>query len=354
MPRRILIILIFSLLTLPSFSDPLQDEVLKWQSFVKTHESKSEDWRDFKPLAESILNRAEANLNAGRRYYAFYLLAAIRPHLASEGYLSTQPTEFLEQLSGLESEWKKWGATYQRLLSNQEKPDFTGVPAGFRALGEAAFSEIRPFYEASLEFGKATDATTGFYYLGSAQSQQEFVRFCEQFHSDPPPRNLLLPGLKKELDLLEDAIVENYHPPASMEQHPVFIRASALLKEARELYASGAYDGALLKMLDSRAKLEKMLHPGKSITPEEAQKRATEARSTLQEDQRDESIAKLFIEMAVAEASNQDPEAKGGETARTVFEDVLPHYFSALKTPKPSPPQPAPVATVTLVRWPYT
>jgi hypothetical protein len=352
--RRLYLLLICSLFCKAVYADPLQDEIQRWKTFIDNHQSTEEDWTQFKPTAVSIISRAESNRSAGRRYYAFYLLAAIRPHLAAEEYLSSQSKESLEQMSSLEAEWKKWGATYQDVLSNKNKPGFEGVPAAIRGSGEAAFSEIRPYYEASVEYGKATMATYGFYYLGSAKSQREFTAYCEQFRSDPPASKLNLPGLKNELDSLEDLILENYKPPASIDQHPVFIRTSATLKSARELYDSQSYDGSLLKMLDARVRFSKMLNPGKAITPEEAQRKATEFGKRLQDHQRDESIARLFIEMAIGESLNQDPEAKGGETARAVFEDALPHYFSALETPRAESPKASPVLTVTLVRWPYT
>ena len=352
--RRSYLVLIFFLLCTSLYADPLQEEIQQWKTFLETHQSSSEDWTQFKASAAAIIARAESNFNAGRKYYAFYLLAAIRPSLAAESFLASQPAESVDQLSALEAEWKKMGATYQDILANRNQPNFDGVPAVYRAAGEAAFSEIRAYYEASVEYGKATMASSGFYYLGSAQSQFEFTKFCQRFRAEPAPQRLQMPGLQSELDSLEDLLLESYKPPASMDQHPVFIRASAILKEARELYASGSYEGALLKMLDSRVRMGKMLNPGKSYSPQEAQEKAKEFISRLKEDQRDESIARLLIEMAVGESNNPDPEARGGETARAVFEDALPHYFTALQVPRSQPNKEKPVLTVTLVRWPYT
>ena len=41
---------------------------------------------------------------------------------------------------------------------------------------------------------------------------------------------------------IEDELLAAYRPPTSIDSHPIFIRASALLKEARELDAAGEDD----------------------------------------------------------------------------------------------------------------
>ena len=58
----------------------------------------------------------------------------------------------------------------------------------------------------------------------------------------------------------------------------------------------------------------------------------------------DHSLGRIFLEAAQAEPA----------LAPAIAGDVLPRYFAALEPARPRPPQPAPRATVTLVRWPYT
>src|SRR5262249_29785164 len=48
------------------------------------------------------------------------------------------------------------------------------------------------------------------------------------------------------------------------------------------------------------------------------------------------------------------PPTPGIAPAWPVATDVLPRYFAALEPARPAPRLPAPRATVTLVRWPYT
>jgi hypothetical protein len=335
-------------------ADPLRDEILHWKTFISEHQSKSDDWKQLKDVVEPVILKAEKNLNEGRRYYAFHLLGAVHSYLSAEVYVSSQPPDSMSQLSALEAEWKKVGVSLQPVIENKEIPSFEGVPAAFRAIGESAFSEIRPLYEASLEYGRNTVADAGFFYLGSAQAQLEFSRFCATMRTSPPSTTLKIPGLEHEIDTFEDLLLASYKPPASIDQHPVFIRTSGEIKQARELLASGFYYGALYRLIDARVRLSKILTPGKSISAKVANERADEWLKKLDQDPEDHTIAHMFIEMGIAEASDTAADSKGGETARAVFEDALPHYFAAFQTPKKEPPRPNPVVTVTLVRWPYT
>ena len=90
------------------------------------------------------------------------------------------------------------------------------------------------------------------------------------------------------------------------------------------------------------------------ITSAEANAQAAVVIQKLNEDPKDNSIARLFVEMAVTEAADTGPDSKGGEIARAVFEDLLPHYFLALQPAPQKKPSPPAEVTVTLVRWPYT
>jgi hypothetical protein len=69
----------------------------------------------------------------------------------------------------------------------------------------------------------------------------------------------------------------------------------------------------------------------------------------------DHSIAGLLVETAQADLAAAKPGALSPPPiASAIATDVLPRYFAALEPARPSPARPAPRATVTLVRWPYT
>jgi hypothetical protein len=62
-------------------------------------------------------------------------------------------------------------------------------------------------------------------------------------------RSLTIRSPGPEIDRLQHRLLEAYRPPQSIDRHPDFIRASAALKEARELDAAELRHGALLQTL---------------------------------------------------------------------------------------------------------
>lgn len=324
-------------------SDPLASEIARWKKFIQTSTFTSEDWNSIKEGSEPLLQRAEKALAAGHRNFALHLLAIVQSNLAAEKYRN-QPPGNSKSLSDLEKEWRKKGPELQ---SAAKHANFKQVPASVRAVAEASLSEVKAFYDSSLEYGKSTAAEYGFFYLGASQGRLELVRLLSTVHTQDSLKPPEFPGLADEIEVTQDAILAEYKPPASIEQHPVFIRASGLNKQAQELYAAGMNYGALYKMLDARSQLSKITDSGKSITAEETKKKAAEISARLDQDRADHSIALIFLEFALEEPHD-------GEKAHAIFKNVLPRYFAALQRPKLKKLKESVVATVTLVRWPYT
>jgi hypothetical protein len=324
-------------------ADPLASEIARWKKFIETNASTSEDWKDIREGSEPLLQRAEKALAAGHRNFALHLLFFVHSNLSAEKYRNHPPGNS-KNLSDLEKEWMKKGAELQ---SAAKRTNFKQIPASVRAIAEASLSEVKPLYDSSLEYGKSTAAEYGFFYLGSSQARLELARLLLTMQASKSPKLPDLPGLANEIDATEDAILAEYKPPASIEHHPAFIRASGMLKQAHELYAAGMHYGALYKILDARSQLSKITDAGQSITAEETKKRAAEISARLNQNKVDHSIALIFLEFALEEPHD-------GEKAHAIFKNVLPRYFSGLQPPKSKKQKESFVATVTLVRWPFT
>ncbi|MFI4946567.1 MAG: hypothetical protein ACHP85_25030, partial [Burkholderiales bacterium] len=145
-------------------------------------------------------------------------------------------------------------------------------------------------------------------------------------------------------------VLAAYRPPASIDRHSDFIRASAALKEAHELDALGLRYGALLRYLQAALRFAPLRGvPAGPGTALEARLREYDARLASRE--RDDTIGRLFLETAqsLATGKDQDP-----ALAQAIADFVLPKYFAALEPRKPAAKAPEPRVTVTLVRWPYT
>jgi hypothetical protein len=125
------------------------------------------------------------------------------------------------------------------------------------------------------------------------------------------------------------------------------------LKEARELDAAGLRFGAMLRYLQAAQRLVTLRPSPSSLDAEALSKRLKEWDARLSSGGIDHSLGRLFLEAAQADGSGNAAGASP-TTAAAIAGDVLPRYFAALEPPRPEPSRPAPQATVTLVRWPYT
>jgi hypothetical protein len=335
-------------------SDPLAAEIARWKDFIRTNRATDEDWKSLRDITEPVIARAAQALADRRRLYALHLLSAARPLLAAQKYTIDQPAAAHEQMNALEAEWRKVGKKLQPVMGGNNSPSFSHLNAANRAVAETALSEIKPYYDASLEYGKNTAPEYGLYYLGSATSQMDFVKFCSTLSESSLKKPPNVTNLPAELEQFEDDLLAEYKPPASMDQHPLFIRVSAMIKESREMYDAGLKYGALYRYLDARVRFSRLKTKQQVIDAAETTHQAKTLESRLNSEPVDHSIAALFSEMALAEIANPGAGTNGGATAWTIFGDVIPHYFAALQPPKPEQPKAAPAHTITLVRWPYT
>jgi hypothetical protein len=334
-------------------ADPIATEIAQWKEFVRTNPATDEDWKYLKETYSPLLVRGENELTKGRRFFAFHLLALMRPNLAAAKFVADHQAE-TKQFPLFEKEWTKLGKDLAPVLERNERPDLNGYPAAVRAVAEASYSEIKTYYDASIEYGKATEATYGMFYLGSAVAQYDFTQVCKTLKATETYKPIAIGNFQTEIESFEDVVLAAYKPPVSIDQHPIFIRVSAMIKQAHELYDAGSYYGAFYRYLEARYRYFRALEPGQPINAEEAAARAQEFEKRFNQNSDDDSLGRLFVEMGLSEAEDTSPNTQGGTNARVIFDDVLPHYFSTIAPAKSKPPAVTPVATVTLVRWPYT
>jgi hypothetical protein len=332
-------------------TDPVAAEIARWTSFVQSHTADDELWKQVQESSQTTLAGADEALRAGRRLLALQRLAFARADLLAATYMSERPPEQRKDDAAFAAEWTRMGTVLRADLAPPRADALAGLqPAALRALAEAALPQVRTFYDASLEYGRNTMPDSGLYYLGSAQAQRDFVAFARTLHEKtaaaPPPLRALAP----ELDALQKDLLAAYRPPASIDAHPQFIRASALLKEARELDAAGLRYGALQRYLMAAYRFAPLRAqpPAREPAATEAALASFEAR--LRAPGVDHSLGRFFLEIGRSEAASP----AGAANAAAIATEVLPRYFRALEPAAPAKPAPPADLKVTLVRWPYT
>jgi hypothetical protein len=226
-------------------------------------------------------------------------------------------------------------------------------PAAVRALAEAALSQARVYYDASLEYGRNTEPQYGLFYLGTAQAQREFAALCRTLPAPSPLPEPALRSIRPEMDALEDELLALYRPPASVDKHREFIVASAALKEARELDRAGLRHGAMLRYLQGVLRVAALRPAPAALEPGVLASRLKDLDARVAADGRDHSLGRLLLEAAGAELASAGT-GNAPAYAVAVAEDALPRYFAALEPAVAARPEPEPRVTVTLVRWPYT
>ena len=333
-------------------TDPLAAEIDRWSTFLQTNPRTDENWTQIKQVTQPLITRAREALNDGRRLLALHRLAAARTNLAAAAWVGERAEEKRNDADFLDAEWKRAGKTLKADLGPLHPADLDNVkPAAVRALAEAALLQIRAFYEASVEYGRSTEPRFGLFYLGQAQAQRDFVSFCRKLTEPSSRRAPPVRSIAPELDVLEGEILGAYRPPASIDKHGDFIAASALLKEARELNTACFWRGALFRYLQAVQRFAPLKPGSEPLEGEAPASRLKSFESRLSSSEFDESIGRLFLESGQASAAAPGP---GVLPAWPIATDVLPRYFAALEPAPAAPPRPAPRATVTLVRWPYT
>ncbi len=338
--------------------DPIAAEIARLRASLAASTASGELWDDVRRGSEPMLARAETALRDGRRLVALHRLAAAREGLRAAGYVYSLPDAERKDPVLFEAEWRRVGGLLKAELEPPKPNALEGVgPAAARAIAEAVLPQVRVYYEASLDYGQSTAPDSGLYYIGAALAQRELARLVRDLGSAPSAPPPPLRSIAPELDALEAEILAAYRPPASIDRHVDFIRASAALKEARELDALGLRYGALLRYLQSAQRFAPAQSAEAPADAGAATKAALEARlrefdKQLAKGGADHTIGRLFLETAQALAApgkEADPAA-----AQAIADRVLPRYFASLEPAASLPPRPAARATVTLVRWPYT
>jgi hypothetical protein len=334
--------------------DPIQREIDRFQERIASAPPGDEESKGVREGSLPLLDAAERALGDGNRWFALSRLAFVWTNLEAVDYRAGFSADLRTQMSELEREFERVGPELAR-FGDAGRPGFGEAPAVARAVGEVALSELDGYYAASLHYGRATAPETGLFYIGAAQAQIGLARFAASLRDAGAADRPLEPrSVAREIAAVQDELIAAYVPPAAIDQHPVFIRISALLKQAEELDAAGLRFGALYKLLDAKMRVARLLQPQRKLTFDEARRRASDVQSRLAATGVDPTLAEMFVEIALVQVADPDPAQLGPETAAAVLEDVLPFYFRLLEPAPPAPSEQVAETTVTLIRWPYT
>lgn len=307
--------------------------------------------------SRSSLKGANEALQSERIYLALERLVQAVDLLQGVRAVAEQSDAMKGGMPAFEAEWGKASLNLAALSREVRARNWSGSPAALRALAETSLGRSVPLLDGGRGFALATGPKDGLLYLGEAQGQAEFARFCATLRMAGKSR-LLGRSLLPELLALQAKADAAFQPPRSIEQHPRFIALNSTIKLARELDSTKSYYGALYQYLEAVRHFG-MLDAAPVGEARQAQLTpAIEAeRRKLAGSSRDDSILELFLERAAAQAKHPDgsaPSADEWRSAQVIVSQVLPAYAAALKAAPAVQQSKGKTIDVTLVRWPYT
>jgi hypothetical protein len=308
-------------------------------------------------IANALKSAGDA-LAAGHLYLSLEKLGSAEDLLQGIRTVAEKGATVQDSLPAFETEWGKSSLQLAALNKSTQEKDWSHTTAAMRALSEAALGRSIPLLEGGRGFATATKPKDGLFYLGEAQGEAEFAVFVSKLNARHKAASVPLRSLLPELEALQEKTNAAFQPPRSIDMHPRFIALNSAVKFARELDSSKAYAGALYQYLEA-VRHYGMLDP---VAPEAATQAALRSSvadqiKKVSASRRDESIAQIFLERANGWLNKPDAAATAPDEWRAVkviLEQVLPAYYAALKPAGPIQQRTTRIATLTLVRWPYT
>jgi hypothetical protein len=333
-------------------------EIDRLRQLLKDKPISVADLASLNTMVEDSLKEADGALTAGRVYLSLEKLNQAISLL--QGGRDAQEKSGLVKsgLPAFEVQWKKASARVTDLAQEAQQTNGRSSALAVRAMAESAQEKTIPLLEGGRGFANATKPEDGLFYLGQAQGEAEFARFCASLNM--PVRSAAFPlrSLLPELHSLQEKTNAAFQPPRSIELHTRFIALNSALKLAGELDASKLYAGALYEYLEA------VRHYGmlEAVVPDtakqsELRKAISDAEARFAASSKDDSLAQLFLQRAESQTTHEDgsaPSADEWRSAQVIIERVLPAYLAAQKPASPLQQASGKAVDITLVRWPYT
>jgi len=253
-----------------------------------------------------------------------------------------------------DARWARVNGDLTTLLRQVRNTNWNQAQNGLRALAESALGTVGPLLSGSRGFAESGSVADGLFYLGQAQGEGEFAKFCASLNLVRTGRAISARSILPELLTLQEKVNAAFVPPRSIEQHSRFIALNATLKMARELDAAGSHAGALYQYLDA-VRLYGLFDASglDDSSKKELKEKVGALRTQLTSSKNDDSVAAIFVERAeslIAGAAN----AEEWRAASVIAGQVIPAYFDARKPSAGTVRPPHKTVQLTLVRWPFT
>lgn len=335
-------------------AEPIRSRIQSLQQSLKDKPISAPEFAAAITSTETQLKAAAEAVDAGLLYLSLERLSQASNIIQGARSYVDKTAVVNNNLPAFETEWAKTSKILAALDQQLASKNWSRDRAALRALAEAARVKSIPLMDGSRGFATATKPNDGLFYLGQAQGEAEFSRFCASLNLPRTARPLPLRSLLPELQALQDKTNAAFQPPRSIELHPRFIALNSTLKLARELDSSKLYAGALYQYLEAIRHYSMLDAAALDPAAQDTLKQALAAeRKKLAASPDDDSIPQIFLERAVEQTSAAATPDEW-RSASVIVRQVLPAFAAARKPAAPLEHPAGKTIEITLVRWPYT
>jgi len=336
----------------------IQHEIERLQKTLKDKPVTDPNFAEVGKMVDTAL-QASTQASDARRFYSSLESLAQAEGLVGGIRAIVDKTPLLK--GGLPAFESEWGAASLRLTTFDKEAHarkWDTKPVAVRALSESAQGKALPLLDGARGFATAKEPADGLFYMGEAEGQAEFARFCATLNLPAAKSKFPLRSYVPELQALQAKTNAAFQPPRSIELHPRFIALNSTIKLAEELDSTRFYAGSLYQYLEATRHFGMLDAPPLDAESQSRLKEAlAAARKKLAASTGDNSIAQLFLERAEVQTAHADgsaPSADEWRSAQVILEQVLPAYDAARQPASPLQKAPGKTVEITLVRWPYT
>jgi hypothetical protein len=353
-----LAVLTSSFTTQDSAVSEIKAEIARLQQSLKDKPISDPDLKSLAPMTADALKAADDAANAGQIYLSLEKLGQAENLL--QGARSAADRAEVEKagMPAFESRWAKTSLRLTALDKDAPAHEWKQSPLAIRALAEAAQGRAIPLLEGGRGFATATDPKDGLFYVGQAEGEADFSKFCASLTAEAKKSAFAPRSLLPELRALQEKTNAAFQPPKSIDLHPRFIALNSQIKLGEELDSSRFYAGALYAYLDAVRHYGMLDAPVPDAAAQTQVKNdVAAATKKLAASSADDSILQLFLERATSYTAHPDGSASSADEwrgARVILDQVLPAYYAAQKPPSQLATPSGKTVDITLVRWPYT
>lgn len=224
--------ILFLLIPLGGFAQdlaPIKAELARLQHSLKEQ-----------PIADKDLNSAVGDaiklssdsVNSGQLFLGLEKLAEAEELLQGSRRAADNAAVEKGGFPAFDAEWGKVSLRLAALDKEAHARAWTNTPLAVRALAERAQGRTIPLLEGGRGFATATGPKDGLFYVGQAEGEAAFAKFCATLKLGEKPSGFPLRSLLPELQSLQDKANAAFQPPKSIDLHSRFIalnsRASAI------------------------------------------------------------------------------------------------------------------------------